>query len=79
MKNRLPSGQRFVAGIPVCTYGITPGFDQSAWDIRVVGLVEKKVTLSCDEFTVLPQWKFKEAYHLIKNSACPESRNYFKR
>ena len=52
---RLPDGQSLTEKFPVLTYGPTPTFDQSTWDLRVFGEVEEERRWTWEEFLRLPR------------------------
>jgi DMSO/TMAO reductase YedYZ molybdopterin-dependent catalytic subunit len=51
---RLPPGQYVTEKWPVLHYGAVPHVDPARWDFCIVGLVERPVTLSYQEFRALP-------------------------
>jgi DMSO/TMAO reductase YedYZ molybdopterin-dependent catalytic subunit len=51
--NRLPPGQTLVKNFPVLSYGPTPRFNTAKWDFRLIGLVERPLRLTWDEFRKL--------------------------
>jgi DMSO/TMAO reductase YedYZ molybdopterin-dependent catalytic subunit len=50
---RIPPGQRLVKGWPVLHYSPIPRFDESAWDLKVFGLVENPFALTYGELKAL--------------------------
>ena len=52
---RVPPGQYLTEKFPVLTVGPNPPYDLAAWDFRVVGQVERELTLTWDELMALPQ------------------------
>jgi DMSO/TMAO reductase YedYZ molybdopterin-dependent catalytic subunit len=53
-KNRLPPGQTLVTNFPVLSYGPTPRFNPAKWDFRVMGLVERPLRFTWEEFRAIP-------------------------
>jgi DMSO/TMAO reductase YedYZ molybdopterin-dependent catalytic subunit len=53
-EGRLPKGQSLTQKFPVLTYGPTPRFDPTNWDMRVFGEVEQEMRWTWDEFQTLP-------------------------
>lgn len=53
-KNRLPPGQHLTSKWPVLHYGSIPVILDSAWSLKVFGMVEEEKTLSYLEFMDLP-------------------------
>lgn len=62
---RLPPGQSLTLKWPVLQYGNVPQVDLRTWDFRIVGLVEKSVRLSWEEFTRLPQTEIVTDIHCV--------------
>ena len=62
---RLPPGQSLTLKWPVLHYGNVPQVDLRAWDFRIVGLVEKSVRLSWEEFNRLPQTEIVTDIHCV--------------
>ena len=54
-EGRLPPGQSLTEKFPVLHYGPIPPFDESLWDFRIWGEVEKPLKLSWAEFLQLPR------------------------
>ena len=54
-EGRLPPGQSLTEKFPVLHYGPIPPFDESLWDFRIWGKVEKPLKLSWAEFSQLPR------------------------
>ncbi len=52
---RLPPGQVATDKFPVLHYGAIPPFNETEWNFRVTGAVEKPLTLRWDEFQELPR------------------------
>ena len=59
---RLPPGQVLTEKFPVLHYGPIPAFDESHWDFKVWGAVEKPLKLTWYEFNQLPKVKRYLAY-----------------
>ncbi len=64
-RDRLPPGQTLTDKFPVLSFGPTPRFDPEKWDFRVVGLVEKPLRLSYQEFRALPQSRQTSDFHCV--------------
>src|ERR1700719_905115 len=62
---RVPPGQILTDKFPVLTYGPTPRFDPKTWDFKVVGLVEKPLRFSYEEFRALPQSREVADFHCV--------------
>lgn len=62
---RIPPGQFLTDKFPVLTYGPTPRFNPKAWDFKVLGLVEKPLKFSYEEFRALPQTKIVADFHCV--------------
>ncbi|HSZ21707.1 MAG TPA: sulfite oxidase-like oxidoreductase [Candidatus Sulfotelmatobacter sp.] len=62
---RVPPGQVLTNKFPVLTYGETPRFDPRTWDFKVVGLVEKPLRFSYEEFRALPQSREVADFHCV--------------
>ena len=62
---RVPPGQILTDKFPVLTYGPTPHFDPKTWDFKVVGLVEKPLRFSYEEFRALPQSREVADFHCV--------------
>jgi DMSO/TMAO reductase YedYZ molybdopterin-dependent catalytic subunit len=62
---RLPPGQSLTLDFPVLHYGPTPGFNESTWDLRVFGEVEKEMRWSWAEFQKLPTVKITCDIHCV--------------
>lgn len=54
-EGRLPPGQSLTDRFPVLHYGPIPPFNESLWDFRIWGEVEKPLKFSWLEFTQLPR------------------------
>jgi DMSO/TMAO reductase YedYZ molybdopterin-dependent catalytic subunit len=52
---RLPPGQSLTLKWPILQYGPVPRFDPLRWDFQILGLVDRPVKLSWEEFGRLPQ------------------------
>ena len=53
--SRVPPGQYLTDKFPVLTVGPNPPYDLATWDLRVLGEVERELTLSWDDLMALPQ------------------------
>ena len=62
---RVPPGQILTDKFPVLTYGATPRFDPKTWDFKVVGLVEKALRFSYEEFRALRQSREVADFHCV--------------
>jgi DMSO/TMAO reductase YedYZ molybdopterin-dependent catalytic subunit len=63
--NRLPPGQTLTDKFPVLSYGPAPRFDPARWDFRVVGLVEKPLHFTYQQFRDLPQTRQVSDFHCV--------------
>lgn len=64
-EGRMPPGQVLTEKFPVLHYGPIPAFDESRWDFRVWGAVEKPLKLSWTEFNQLPKVKRQYDLHCV--------------
>ena len=64
-KPRLPPGQTLVTAFPVLSYGPTPRFNPAKWDFRVMGLVERALRLTWEEFKALPAISQVADFHCV--------------
>ncbi|HKW91456.1 MAG TPA: sulfite oxidase-like oxidoreductase [Methylomirabilota bacterium] len=55
LARRTPPGQVLTRKWPVLTYGLTPRFDPRTWSFRCVGLVERELGFTWEEFLALPR------------------------
>lgn len=62
---RLPPNQALTLKWPVLHVGSVPQFDPRTWNFRVVGLVEKPVSLSWEEFSRLPKKEVTADMHCV--------------
>jgi DMSO/TMAO reductase YedYZ molybdopterin-dependent catalytic subunit len=62
---RLPPGQTLVTNFPVLSYGPTPRFNPAKWDFRLMGLVERPLRLTWDEFRALPRTSQIADFHCV--------------
>ncbi len=62
---RLPPGQVRTDKWPVLHYGTVPKIDLSTWDFRVVGLVERPVRLTWEEFQALLRVQVRSDIHCV--------------
>src|SRR6202167_2414761 len=65
LAERVPPGQTLTDNFPVLTYGPTPHFDPRTWDFKVVGLVEKPLRFTYEEFRALPQSREVADFHCV--------------
>ena len=63
--DRLPPGQTLTDKFPVLSYGPAPSFDAAKWDFRVVGLVEKPLHFTYEQFRALPQTRQVSDFHCV--------------
>ena len=63
--HRLPPGQYLTEKWPVLHYGGVPRVDLATWDLRVDGLVEHPLRLTCDELRRLPRTELKADIHCV--------------
>jgi DMSO/TMAO reductase YedYZ molybdopterin-dependent catalytic subunit len=64
-QGRLPPGQSLTDKFPVLHYGSIPRFDESTWDFKIGGEVEKPLRLTWGEFDKLPRIKIKMDLHCV--------------
>jgi DMSO/TMAO reductase YedYZ molybdopterin-dependent catalytic subunit len=64
-EGRLPPGQSLTQKFPVLHYGPVPRFNPATWDIRFWGEVEEEVTLTWDQFQLLPTKKIMMDIHCV--------------
>jgi DMSO/TMAO reductase YedYZ molybdopterin-dependent catalytic subunit len=64
-KNRLPPGQTLVTNFPVLSYGPTPRFNPAKWDFRVMGLVERPLRFTWEEFRAIPGSREVADFHCV--------------
>jgi DMSO/TMAO reductase YedYZ molybdopterin-dependent catalytic subunit len=62
---RLPPGQTLVTNFPVLSYGPTPRFNPAKWDFRMMGLVERPLRFSWEEFRALPRTRQVADFHCV--------------
>ena len=62
---RVPPGQFITKKFPVLTYGPTPQIDLGAWQLRIDGAVEQKITFNWEEFTSLPTVRIETDIHCV--------------
>lgn len=65
-RERVPPGQYLVGDrFPILTYGSTPKFDPRTWDFTVIGLAERTLQFSWEEWNDLPQIEVKADMHCV--------------
>ena len=64
-EGRLPPGQSLTQKFPVLHYGPVPDFDSINWDFRCFGEVEKPLSLSWEEFSLLPRTRLVMDIHCV--------------
>ncbi len=62
---RLPPNQHIAKKMPVQHFGKVPEFNKNTWDFRVVGLVEKPLRLTYDEFLALEKTTYVSDFHCV--------------
>jgi DMSO/TMAO reductase YedYZ molybdopterin-dependent catalytic subunit len=62
---RLPPGQSLTLKWPVLHAGTVPHFNPETWDFRIVGLVEKPIRLTWQEFSHLPMKEVTADMHCV--------------
>lgn len=62
---RTPPGQILTRDWPVLHYGAVPRVNLETWRFRIVGLVEKEVSLTYQEFMSLPRTKVQCDIHCV--------------
>jgi DMSO/TMAO reductase YedYZ molybdopterin-dependent catalytic subunit len=63
--NRVPAGQTEVKNFPILDLGILPEVNQSNWQLRIHGLVEKDIKLDWAAFQALPQVTEVSDFHCV--------------
>ena len=63
--HRLPPGQVLTAKWPVLTYGRTPRYDMSRWQLRLFGAVSSPASLSWDQLRALPRTEISADMHCV--------------
>lgn len=63
-RDRLPPGQKLVAGWPVLDLGIQPEIGPEQWQLVVKGAADSR-TLAWDDFLKLPQTKLTTDFHCV--------------
>ncbi|MBE0690082.1 MAG: sulfite oxidase-like oxidoreductase [Anaerolineae bacterium] len=53
-EGRLPPGQSLTLDFPVLHIGHTPAFNETSWDLRVFGLVDKEMRWDWQQFLQIP-------------------------
>jgi DMSO/TMAO reductase YedYZ molybdopterin-dependent catalytic subunit len=64
-ENRIPPGQSRTRKWPVLHAGTVPEVDRETWSLEVVGLVERPLQLTWDEFRALPRIKVFADFHCV--------------
>jgi DMSO/TMAO reductase YedYZ molybdopterin-dependent catalytic subunit len=72
--DRIPPGQRLTQKWPVLTYGATPPFDPRTWSFRCVGLVEREIVWSWEEFQKLPRIEITSDIHCVTHWSLLDNR-----
>jgi DMSO/TMAO reductase YedYZ molybdopterin-dependent catalytic subunit len=62
---RIPPGQRLVKGWPVLQYGPIPRFDESTWDFKVTGLVDRPFTVTYSELKAMGPQRVQADMHCV--------------
>jgi DMSO/TMAO reductase YedYZ molybdopterin-dependent catalytic subunit len=62
---RIPPGQRLVKGWPVLQYGPIPRFDESTWDFKVTGLVDRPFTVTYSELKAMGPHRVQADMHCV--------------
>lgn len=62
---RLPPSQKLTEGWPVLHYGGIPKIDLATWKFSIVGLVEREVHFTWEEFQSLPQTNLRSDVHCV--------------
>ena len=61
----VPPGQFLTEKFPVLTFGSAPKIDLETWQFKVSGLVEKKLTLTWEEFMGLEKITLDAEFHCV--------------
>lgn len=64
-RDRLPPGQFLTTDFPVLSYGPTPKFNSEKWDFRVIGMLERPLRLTWEEFRALPKSAQVSDFHCV--------------
>lgn len=64
-EQRIPPGQTRTRKWPVLQYGRIPDVPKTDWQLEIVGLVERPLTFSWDEFQQLPRVKVFSDFHCV--------------
>ncbi|HET9743471.1 MAG TPA: sulfite oxidase-like oxidoreductase [Terriglobales bacterium] len=62
---RLPPGQSLTLKWPVLHYGSVPNFDPEHWDFSIKGLVERPLSVTWQEFSMLPRTHTTSDFHCV--------------
>ena len=63
--DRLPPGQKLMAGFPVLDLGVQPDIPHAEWRLTIDGLVERPVTLDWAQLNALPQVTDVSDFHCV--------------
>jgi DMSO/TMAO reductase YedYZ molybdopterin-dependent catalytic subunit len=64
-ENRIPPGQRLTDKWPILHYGSPPPIEPAQWTLTISGLVERKTTITYQEFLALPRIKVFSDIHCV--------------
>lgn len=64
-KARVPPDQAVTKGWPILHAGLIPRFDPAKWRFKLLGLVEREVTLNWTEFDALPKTTILSDIHCV--------------
>lgn len=62
---RLPAGSRATRSFPVVHVDEVPVFDPRTWELRVVGLVDRPLRLTWEDFRALPRAARESDFHCV--------------
>lgn len=71
---RLPPGQRWVAGWPVLHEGDIPAFDPATWRLRIWGEVEQEVEWTWEQLHALPREEVTADWHCVTTWSKKDNR-----
>ncbi len=73
-EKRVPPGQYVTDKWPVLTHGPTPSVGKDAWQVRLIGAVEKELTLGWAELQALPRAEVLADFHCVTRFSTLDNR-----
>ena len=64
-RERIPPGQGVTKGWPILHFGPVRDVPREAWDLRVIGAIERELRLSWDELQRLPRVRVTADFHCV--------------